>query len=741
MDPLTQVITQAQGFKEYLKRQLADPQTNYFLLDDMVGRFFRFINDWDKVWFSRWQLAEDKIAFKTLKYEQYKNTLFVYLDGLVAALNKEVAAQKTGETFEKSAVPENLAELVANLDTDLKNKQALEQRVAVVRAELTKQWNESRVEDYIKRIRVELEKAPEFNRLEPQQKEVVAYHIFNSIHQDIKVKTGARDEKPSARQITEQMIFRFRDKGPNPYWIPAGTSDELIGVLAILADESPEVLNQATSAVLSERDLVFLENLPTSETLDSAAYLMAQMEAAPKSTMAPQLQKLPTDHLFALYEASAIALVESSEKGPAGQLTSAAAFQVFKRAQNIYIERAGIGLTPLLFKQFVDWVYESGNFAAIKTALGNQVLSVLVELKKTLPLLVPRQAQPQISPAPVIYRSFGEALKNPISALQIAFKRFWDNFFETLRGLHFFPFAQRLAVETGNVAAPALSNIFNNVFSAARGFPGLFGGIFGGAGRATGAQVVGKVGGTLITRNPWVIACVVVVVLLLSLFFLNIYTVESGALLTSGQEEQTGGTIPPPPPGDFIPPEGCAPAQSGERCCVPNEGYCSLSFTQPIFGDQARNASQVCLRESAGGFPAAINDGCLADRSAEYSVGLFQINILVHTPSGLYSSALPSDQRLFSGQTCGQAFGGWDGTLQDHTCFIADMTIFDKCRNYLIDPNNNIEYAKITYDNWGDNTDGNLCGWRPWTIARDVVTLPDGTVRRYCGIVKPACFE
>lgn len=211
-----------------------------------------------------------------------------------------------------------------------------------------------------------------------------------------------------------------------------------------------------------------------------------------------------------------------------------------------------------------------------------------------------------------------------------------------------------------------------------------------------------------------------------------------------------GPVAPPAPPGQYIPPGGCMPAQSSELCCVPNEGFCSLAYTQPVFGDQARNASQVCLRESIGGYTAAINDGCLVGRSAEYSVGLFQINLLVHTPAGIYDSSLPEEMRLNPGETCHQvsstptgkqAFTFWGGTTKHLACSIDNMAIFEHCRNYLLDPVNNMEIAKVIYEGRGDNADGNLCGWMAWTTARNVVTLPDGTSRQFCGIVKPVCEQ
>ncbi|MBI3954709.1 hypothetical protein HY333_01560, partial [Candidatus Collierbacteria bacterium] len=73
-------------------------------------------------------------------------------------------------------------------------------------------------------------------------------------------------------------------------------------------------------------------------------------------------------------------------------------------------------------------------------------------------------------------------------------------------------------------------------------------------------------------------------------------------------------------------------------CTVPTGTLCApdnpVTRLKEIFKDQAENAAQVCKVES-GGSPSAINDGCLKNpvynkvkHTADYSVGLFQLNLL-----------------------------------------------------------------------------------------------------------------
>lgn len=69
---------------------------------------------------------------------------------------------------------------------------------------------------------------------------------------------------------------------------------------------------------------------------------------------------------------------------------------------------------------------------------------------------------------------------------------------------------------------------------------------------------------------------------------------------------------------------------SGNECTIPYEGseYCSVENLKQPFGDgtKALIASLVCQAES-GSDPFVINDNC---RTNDYSVGLFQINLVAH---------------------------------------------------------------------------------------------------------------
>ena len=126
----------------------------------------------------------------------------------------------------------------------------------------------------------------------------------------------------------------------------------------------------------------------------------------------------------------------------------------------------------------------------------------------------------------------------------------------------------------------------------------------------------------------------------------------------------------------------------GARCEPAVAGWCSVSTLSRYFppGTPAsiiRNASIVCNIES-GGYTNALNDGCLCGRSVDYSVGLFQINLL------------PSNR-------CPGAFSGY--TWSPPSCTINDLEALQQCTQDYLDPETNIEKAVRMIN------DGQWCSW------------------------------
>lgn len=159
--------------------------------------------------------------------------------------------------------------------------------------------------------------------------------------------------------------------------------------------------------------------------------------------------------------------------------------------------------------------------------------------------------------------------------------------------------------------------------------------------------------------------------------------------LPPGTSSCTPGQYPElePPPVPF--PQGGAPCEEGT-------GYCSVSNLLPYFnGDsqKAHKASVICNRES-GGNPSAFNDGCLNGITADFSIGLFQINLLAHGVGSL---------------NCPGAFACY--SLNPPACEVIpeEEDVLTQCANLLWDPEININ-KMLEISNNGTN-------WAPWSAA------------------------
>ncbi|OGG23417.1 hypothetical protein A3E42_00020 [Candidatus Gottesmanbacteria bacterium RIFCSPHIGHO2_12_FULL_40_13] len=163
----------------------------------------------------------------------------------------------------------------------------------------------------------------------------------------------------------------------------------------------------------------------------------------------------------------------------------------------------------------------------------------------------------------------------------------------------------------------------------------------------------------------------------------------------------------------------CYKNSNAGQCFIYTKGFCSVDCLKPYFGGdklKAEKASQVCNRES-GGNPYIVNRSCLyskdginndndgnkcidlADNAAnfcpvryydgatvDYSIGLFQINLLAHC-----SASAPKYT--------------WDPP----TCTFGSNSERDKCEKNFTNPEENIKYAvKLSQ---------NGTYWKPWSAA------------------------
>lgn len=166
------------------------------------------------------------------------------------------------------------------------------------------------------------------------------------------------------------------------------------------------------------------------------------------------------------------------------------------------------------------------------------------------------------------------------------------------------------------------------------------------------------------------------------------------------QEPVPSPTIEIPP---ITPPPSTTPYPTPSGRCSLGTGYCSVeslrNHIKEIFAlkdeeieeSSLIKASIICNQESHGN-PFEPNEGCLKGKSVDYSIGLFQINLLAHCPGA------------FSSYT-------WDPP----SCTIGDIDKLNECKNKYFDVRENIKKA------W--EMSGRGSDWSAWGAAR------------YCGII------
>lgn len=178
-----------------------------------------------------------------------------------------------------------------------------------------------------------------------------------------------------------------------------------------------------------------------------------------------------------------------------------------------------------------------------------------------------------------------------------------------------------------------------------------------------------------------------------------------------GEENPWGG--PTQIPAETTPvPEVTSVPVSGS--CEEGTGYCSVDYLHKpeLFSDinAARIASMICQRES-GGDAAVVNDGCLSGKSRDYSVGLFQINLLAHLGTLIKEGIIAQDcQGIIA-----------DEWKTNNRCTTPDRVRLAECIRPLKDPETNIKYARELS---GGGTD-----WGPWSTAKGCnLTVPPAPV-------------
>ena len=170
----------------------------------------------------------------------------------------------------------------------------------------------------------------------------------------------------------------------------------------------------------------------------------------------------------------------------------------------------------------------------------------------------------------------------------------------------------------------------------------------------------------------------------------------TGPLPTQIENAGSGGSTGVCGVYDAGPNEGQIPVR-GSACQPGVVGWCSIgTLTNEINGkrglnwsaSQIRIAAIVCNGES-GGWTNAFNDGCLCNRTCDFSIGLFQINALPGRCDGNFD---PDAFEAFPVAQC-PAEGNWscDYSSKSYCCIPKSDAAAQACINYWTDPDRNID--------------------------------------------------
>lgn len=122
----------------------------------------------------------------------------------------------------------------------------------------------------------------------------------------------------------------------------------------------------------------------------------------------------------------------------------------------------------------------------------------------------------------------------------------------------------------------------------------------------------------------------------------------------------------------------------------PSSGYCSAQYMGKYFGSQATTAACVCKYES-GGDPLVKNTHCTQSSgyTYDYSIGLFEINLLAHNPECFTPRPVPVGQ----------------------ICTIGSQSCLNQWTTYYQNADNNTQKALALY-----NATGGFSG--PWAAEK-----------------------
>jgi len=567
---------QVLDFRNYIVSQYNLPETNLLLLQYEVDGFIVRLGP---EYTSLWHGILDKISTRplTLSEAPYRASLDGFLQNLAQEFRTKTAVEGAVPTINPEALKAAQMEMARRVEMAAQHQSNWKQK-----------W-QNQIKEYNQKVMENAAVVAELTKLgDPRFK--------GSDFTAALVETYREDLKKGRRE-PEQIGLDFQTKQERlALGLPPNASRILVDVYKLIQQQS--LIDEAASTAV-----------PTSASLDQAATIATALQVVPALTIMrlseADISKLAVDMGFAL------------ENSPAS-------FGLRFQQQLI-----NYGLAPDVASTFLYRLQQLTGKAQPTTPSG------------------PTTPSSPTSSTPVLNlpSQLGQRLNLFVQDSWLALQRFGQNIFDQLSGL--FRFSGSVGIgQAGGAIGSAASSIVNGLFKAASATPSW---LNDARNRLSTLSVAGK----LIQKTFFQKYGLVLLFVGLVVFFVF------GTGFTSLSDQ-----VALAPANQVVPVSGGGGGGDGGTpgiCEVPQTGWCSLNNPVTrlgtVFKDQAQNAAIICGRESGwagAGAANIVNDSCLSGddpfrhwvdcnatrcpRSLDYSVGLFQINMLAHPAFSEFSA-------------------------------------------------------------------------------------------------------
>lgn len=161
---------------------------------------------------------------------------------------------------------------------------------------------------------------------------------------------------------------------------------------------------------------------------------------------------------------------------------------------------------------------------------------------------------------------------------------------------------------------------------------------------------------------------------------------------------------------NYTPLSGATPTGAGQ-CSVMSSTGCAADKLSACSYWDSKMASAICNLESGGGNASAESGSDKCSDGNSWSLGLFQINIIVHGGQSYMPAACPKNiiQTNGSGTAQGNCLSTSNGVCVKYDCKVINTAAYQACKQALSDPTVNANIACQLYKQ--------ASGWGPWAYS------------------------